>query len=76
VHPKVLGGAKPALYAGDLTLQGGKVIDLTNRSGTFEFDDQNGLIEVAAWIRQQAITVDKGAVRFFPADGSRPVILQ
>ena len=29
MHPKVLGGASPAMYAGDLTVRGGRVIDLT-----------------------------------------------
>ena len=53
LHPKVLGGGKAALYAGDLTLQGGKVIDLTNLSGTFEFDDEEGLREVAEQLRRQ-----------------------
>ena len=47
VHPMVLGGGQPALYAGDLTLLGGKVIDLTNLSGTFQFDDESGLRQIA-----------------------------
>lgn len=32
-HPKVLGHASPANYAGDLTIVGGRVKDLTNLSG-------------------------------------------
>ncbi len=76
LHPKVLGGARPAMYAGDLTVRGGVVVDLTNLSGTFQFDDENRLREVAAELRGQGLTVAKGAVRFFPADGSLPVVLE
>lgn len=52
VHPLVLGGGQAAMYAGDLTLKDGKVIDLTNLSGTFPVDDENGLRGVAAQIRR------------------------
>ncbi|MBI2805157.1 MAG: hypothetical protein HYX68_09295 [Planctomycetes bacterium] len=76
LHPKVLGGGKPALYAGDLTILDGAVADLTNLSGTFQFDDEEGLLQVAAQLRQQGLVVVPGAVRFFPPDGSRPVILE
>jgi hypothetical protein len=76
MHPKVLGYAEPALYAGDLSVEDGNVNDLTNLSGTFQFDDEDGLRAVAAQIRQQGLTVETGAVRFFPADGSGPVILE
>ncbi|SFH68758.1 hypothetical protein [Planctomicrobium piriforme] len=43
-HPKVLGGGKPARYAGDLTVENGEIRDLTNLSGTFQFDDRVGLL--------------------------------
>lgn len=76
VHPLVLGGGLPAMYAGDMTVRGGRVVDLTNLSGTFQFDDERGLLDVAAEVRRQGLTVEAGAVRFFPADGSRPVVLQ
>ncbi len=76
VHPKVLGGALPAKYAGDMTVRRGRVVDLTNLSGTFQFDDEAGLREVAAEVRRQGIAIKAGAVRFFPADGSAPVILE
>jgi hypothetical protein len=33
MHPKVLGDARSAMYAGDLTVQGRTVTDLTNLSG-------------------------------------------
>lgn len=76
MHPKVLGGGKPATYAGDMTIRGGRLVDLTNLSGTFEFDDEDGLREVAAQIRKQGLVIEGGAVRFFPADGSPPVVLE
>ncbi len=76
MHPKVLGGAQPANYAGDLTIRDGKVWDLTNLSGTFQFDDEAGLLAVAQEFRHQGFTVETGAVRFFPADGSAPVTLE
>lgn len=76
VHPVVLGGAQPAIYAGDLTVRAGKVVDLTNLSGTFQFDDEAGLKDVAAEIRRQGITIETGAVRFFPLNGSRPIVLE
>lgn len=75
MHPKVLGGGLPAMYAGDLTIRGGRVVDLTNLSGTFEFDDEAGLLEVAKELRTQGLIVETGAVRFFPPDGSRPIVL-
>jgi hypothetical protein len=76
LHPMVLGGGQPAAYAGDMTIRGGRVVDLTNLSGTFQFDDEAGLKAVAEALRQQGLTVEQGAVRFFPADGSRPVVLE
>jgi hypothetical protein len=76
VHPVVLTGGQPAMYAGDLTVRGSKVVDLTNLSGTFQFDDESGLRSVAAEIRRQGIPIEPGAVRFFPLDGSRPIIVE
>jgi hypothetical protein len=76
MHPRVLGGGQPALYAGDMTVQGSRVVDLTNLSGTFQFDDEDGLRQVAEELRRQGLVVETGAVRFFPADGSRPVVLE
>ena len=75
MHPKVLGGGLPAMYAGDMTIRNGRVVDLTNLSGTFEFDDIDGLLDVANELELQGLTVAPGAVRFFPADGSRPITL-
>ena len=76
MHPLVLGGARPAMYAGDMTIRGGRVVDLTNLSGTFQFTDEAGLRDVAAELRRQGLLVEAGAVRFFPADGSRAVVLE
>lgn len=75
-HPRVLGGAKPAEYAGDLTLRGGKIRDVTNLSGTFRFDDPMGLLAVADAIEQIGLALMPDAVRFFPVDGSEPRVLR
>jgi hypothetical protein len=76
VHPKILGGCRPAMYAGDLTIRDGKIADVTNLSGTFQFDDEAGLLAVADQLRHQGFVIEVGAVRIFPSDGSRPVILE
>jgi hypothetical protein len=76
LHPKVLGGGHPASYAGDLTIVTGEVADVTNLSGSFQCDDETGLLEVARELRRQGLVVRPGAVRFFPPDGSRPLILE
>lgn len=70
LHPKVLGGAKPALFAGDLTIDGGCVVDLTNLSGTFQFSSREGLLRVARKFRDEGLVVAANAVRYFPPDGS------
>src|SRR5262245_63707473 len=44
VHPKILGLAHSAMYAGDLTIHAGEVVDITNLSGTFQCDDPAGLL--------------------------------
>src|SRR5438105_1157264 len=66
MHPKVLGGALPAEYAGDLTIEAGRVVDLTNLSGTFQFDDEGGLRATAQQIRAQGMSW-----RSAPCDFSR-----
>jgi hypothetical protein len=75
LHPRVLGHARPAKYAGDLTVAQGKIKDVTNLSGMFGFSEEDGLREVAEQLRKQGVDVDPGAVRFFPADGSPPMVL-
>lgn len=76
MHPRVLGGGQLALYAGDLVIERGNITELTNLSGTFQFDDEAGLLDVADACERQGVAGDAGAVRFFPSDGSRPVILR
>jgi hypothetical protein len=76
MHPKVLGGAQPACYAGDLTIENGAVADLTNLAGTFQFKSRAGLLDVAKQLECQGLSIKPGAVRFFPPDGSRPVTLR
>jgi hypothetical protein len=76
VHPKILGGGIAATYAGDLNIQSGEVIDVTNLSGTFQCDDPAGLLDVAEQLRRQGLKIRAAAVRFFPADGSPPSVLQ
>jgi hypothetical protein len=76
MHPLVLGGGQPAMYAGDMTIRGGRVVDVTNLSGTFEFDDPDGLKAVAEELRRSGRAVVTGSVRLFPSDGSRPVVLE
>ena len=74
-HPRVLGAARSAKYAGDLRIEGGTIRDVTNLSGTFQCDDPDGLRDVAFVLRGLGFVVRPGAVRFFPQDGSRPIIL-
>lgn len=74
-HPRVLGRGKSATYAGDLTIRNGSIVDLTNLSGTFRFDDSEGLLEVANALVGLGFHMEPTAVRLFPMDGSRPVIL-
>lgn len=75
-HPRVLGGGRPAKYAGDLTITDGRIRDVTNLSGTFQCDDPDGLLAVAAELERLGLQVEPGAVRFFPQDGGRPFVLR
>ena len=75
-HPRVLGGGTFALYAGDLTVRGGAVADVTNLSGTFRPADPDGLLAVADALEAAGLPMSAGAVRFFPRDGSRPFVLR
>jgi hypothetical protein len=76
MHPKVLGNASPAIYAGDLRIDKGRIADVTNLSGTFQFDEPQGLLAVAIELEVLGFAVEDGAVRFFPMDGSPPCILK
>lgn len=64
-HPKVLGNARPALYAGDLVLRDGEIDSLTNLSGTFQFDDPEGLRAVAKCCTEVGFLIRSQSVRFF-----------
>jgi hypothetical protein len=59
-----------------MTIRSGRVADLTNLSGTFQFDDEDGLRAVATELQRQGLQLDTGAVRLFLADGSPPVVLR
>jgi hypothetical protein len=76
LHPRILGNCELAMYAGDLTITNGRVRDVTNLSGTFQFDDPRGLLDVADVLDQLGFDIIPGAVRFFPTDGSRPQVLR
>lgn len=76
-HPKVLGSAKPAVYAGDFSKRGQFVTDLTNLSGTFQFEDATGLLAVARVFEEIGLTIQPGAVRLFSySSGQRAQILR
>lgn len=75
-HPRVLGGGQAALYAGDLRIEAGVIVELTNLSGTFQFDDIEGLREVAGVLRAAGLTIEPGKVRLFPNDGGPPMIVE
>lgn len=64
------------MYAGDLTIREGHVIDVTNLSGRFRFDDSEGLLSVADELVRVGLNVEPGAVRLFPFDGTRPTVLR
>lgn len=76
IHPKVLGGGQSAMYAGDLSVSQGKIEDVTNLSGTFQFADAAGLLAVADQLARQGLSIKPLAVRLFPADGSAPQVLR
>jgi len=76
LHSKLLGGARPARYAGDLRIEDFAVVDVTNLSGTFQFDSPGGLLGVASVLREAGLEVPENAVRLFPLDGSPPRILE
>jgi hypothetical protein len=76
IRPKILGSGRSAMYAGDLSILGDEVIDITHLSGTFQCDDPGGLLAVADQLLRQGLTIRVSAVRFFPADGSPPCVLR
>ncbi len=76
LHPKVLGRGLPAHYAGDLTIEEDTILEVTNLSGTFQFDDPGGLLAVADVLAQMGFKLRDGAVRLFPNDGRSPIVLR
>jgi hypothetical protein len=53
MHPRVLGGARPAVSAGELTLGGnGEVLSINNLSGTFQCAPDCLLVVVGGIIAQ------------------------
>lgn len=64
-HPRILGNATPVKYAGDLRVENGTIVDITNLSGTFLCDEPDGLIEAAEISRQSGLKLADSAVRFF-----------
>lgn len=74
MHPRVLGNAEPALYAGEISIdQIGSVDEVTNLSGSFRFQSKRSLCCVASGLIKLGFTV--GDVIWYPADGSAPVKL-
>jgi hypothetical protein len=69
LHPKVMGHGLPATYAGDLNIIKGVITEVTNCSGTFQFDDRDGLRAIAQQLIDLGFVVQEGAIRFYPADG-------
>jgi hypothetical protein len=76
IHPKILGLGQPAMYAGDLRIEGAEVVDVTNLSGTFQCDEPAGLLAVADQLVRHGLRIRPRATRFFPADGSPPWVLR
>ena len=63
-HPKVLGGRRPAVAAGELTAGGnGEVLSINNLSGTYQCAEDSlltavgGLVKQGATISADAITI-------------------
>ncbi|WP_425616642.1 hypothetical protein NA78x_000294 [Anatilimnocola sp. NA78] len=76
LHPKILGGGLPATYAGELTIINGVATEVTNCSGTFQFDEREGLRTIAQQVTELGLHVGERAVRFFPLDGGPIEILE
>lgn len=69
MHPRVLGNAQPALYAGELSIDPPGIVDeITNLSGTFRFRSQRSLCCVASGLRQLGFSV--GDVVWYPPNGN------
>ena len=76
VHPKVLGLAREALYAGEIAIdRPGHVEELTNLSGTFQFRSKTSLCCVATVLRSLGFVVAE-VVWYPPSGATGPVRLQ
>jgi hypothetical protein len=74
MHPQVLGQAREALYAGEITIdRPGNVEEVTNLSGTFQFQSKQSLCCVVSSLRQLGFSV--GDVVWYPSNGNSPVLL-
>jgi hypothetical protein len=74
MHPKVLGNAEPALYAGEIVIdRTGHVAEVTNLSGTFRFRNRRSLCCVAEHLRRVGFVVDQ--VVWYPPDGGTPPVV-
>ena len=70
MHPKVLGLAQAALQAGEISIDRlGGIEEVTNCSGTFQFDSQQSLC-VATRLGRIGFAVDN--VMWYPPDGLTP----
>lgn len=75
MHPKVLGHARAALYAGEINIdQFGHIEEVTNLSGTFQFRSKRSLCCVAAGLRRIGFAV-RQVVWFPPSGASGPISL-
>ena len=62
MHPRVLGGARPAVAAGELTVEAnGRIISINNLSGTFRCAPDSLLTAVGGLIAQGAV-IDASAI--------------
>ena len=66
-HVKILGGTAPVQYAGDMEISQGMIKSVTNCSGTFQFNDHEGLNEVVKRLVGMGFLfpTDHTAVHFF-----------
>jgi hypothetical protein len=75
-HPKVLGGAVSVMYAGECYISKRIVVQLTNLSGTFMPDEQEGLLRVAQQLIVQGLKFQVDSVRFYDQERTNsPTIL-
>jgi hypothetical protein len=66
MHPKTLGGARPAAAAGELIVDdAGRIVEVNNISGTFQFGPETLSVVIAALERQGATVADAAAHPFY-----------